>query len=206
MMIRVDLYAQVLVEDPGTTQVGPKAAENYFIKRKEKEAPRAVASDGGGDRFMSLHVGTFMNDKAYRWGTKKRAEDVGKGFLGVTYRVGEWKSSMDLFFRAELMSYDVDTEDPVKLSVMPIIAFPDVRSSFPVYFGAGLGAGVFFKQAGSESDLSLDYALIVGGRFQGLFDSSAGLFIESGLKGHILLLSSGQQDGVYLSAGGIFEF
>jgi hypothetical protein len=189
--------------------VGRSAAADYFKKREGKTAEREVASKGGGggdSRVLMLHAGTFINDTAYRWGRKSKVEDPGESMFGVTYRVGEWKSSMDLFFRAELMSYSIDEEKPLKLSVMPIIAFPDARSDFPLYFGAGLGAGIFFKQAGDESDLSLDYALIIGARFPDLSDNGVGVFVETGLKGQVNVLSSGQHNGVFLAGGAIFSF
>src|SRR5690606_9809031 len=157
------------------------------------------------DRYLSIHVGTYINDRQYRWGDRDRADDVGEAMLGVTYRFGEWSRSMDFLFRAELNSYEIDGESPLKLTLMPIIAFPDARSDFPLYFGAGAGLGIFFEQVENESDLSFDYALIIGGRFLDLWDGG-GLMVETGLKGQVNLLSSGQHDGVYLAAGGIFEF
>lgn len=212
------LVAQILVEDLGSQGgasvqrkpvVGRGAAVDYFKAREKRsvrddEATRTPDATGG-DRVLMLHLGTFINDKAYRWGQHKRVDDPGESMLGVTYRVGEWKGSMDLYIRAELISYEIDDEKPLKLSFMPIIAFPDVRSDFPIYFGAGAGAGVFFKQAGDESDLSFDYALVVGARFPEIWGST-GVFIETGLKGQVHLLSSGQHEGVHLAVGGIFNF
>lgn len=207
-------YAQAESESeaPRTQgKTGKAAATDYFKKReksRESSVQREVAASGGGasgDRVLMLHIGTFINDKAYRWGKHNSSEDPGEANIGVTYRIGEWRNSMDLFFRAEVMSYDIDDERPVKLSLMPILAFPDSRSNFPLYFGAGAGVGVFFRQAGDESDLSFDYALLIGARFPEMFDSG-GLFFETGLKGQVHLLSSGQHDGVFLSAGYMFSF
>jgi len=205
-------WAQILVEDGGDTnaseaspaspRVGRAAATDYF-KKREKVIQRRTSSSS--DRVLMLHLGKFINDKAYRWGTKSSEEGVGNTMFGVTYRMGEWKGSMDLYIRAEMMSYTIDEKSPLKLSFMPIIAFPDARSEFPLYFGAGAGAGILFKQLCNERDVAVQYALIVGARFGDLFESG-GLFIESGMKGHIHLLSSGQHDGVYLAAGGMFNF
>lgn len=218
------LFAQILIDDPARTapgrpyaqgekpKVGKGAATDYFKKReavRENEPERDVAAMKGGgatgDRVLMMHIGTFINDKAYRWGSRNSVEDPGQANIGVTYRIGEWRNSMDLFFRAEVLSYEIDDERPLKLSLMPILAFPDSRSNFPLYFGAGGGLGVFFRQAGDESDLSIDYALLVGARFAEMFDNG-GLFFETGLKGHIHMLSSGQQDGVFLAAGYMFSF
>jgi len=208
--------AQILVEDQATPQsaasserpkVGESAASDYFKKRAKVSpaAHRESSSIADGARVLGIHFGTFFNDTSYRWGKKNKAEDVGDWMLGVTYRMGEWTSSMDLNIRAELIGYEVDGERPLKLSVMPIVAFPDARSAFPMYFGAGLGVGVFFKQVGTESDISADYALIVGARFPDVWDGG-GLFFETGLKGDIHILSSGQHEGVFFATGALFTF
>lgn len=186
-------------------RVGKSAATDYFKKREAHSQKSGRTTASSSDRVLMIHLGKFINDKAYRWGKKDSAEDVGNAIFGVTYRVGEWKSSMDLYIRTEFISYSIDNQNPLKLSFMPIIAFPDARSEFPLYFGAGAGAGIFFKQVGNESDLSLDYCLVIGARFSDIFEAG-GLFIESGMKGHLHLLASGQHDGVYLAAGGIFNF
>jgi hypothetical protein len=124
---------------------------------------------------------------------------------GVTYRIGEWQWGMDSNFRAEFQSYKVGDDRPLKLSIMPLITFPDVNSKFPVYFGAGAGMGVFFKQIENESALSLDIQLLAGVR---LFDvlENTGFFIETGLKNHMNLLSDGGVNAVYFSGGAIFTF
>lgn len=166
---------------------------------------RKVAQFDGGSRYLKIHLGTFTDSEAYRWGDEDSWTDKAKTNIGVTYRVGEWTNSMDLFFRADLISYSFDGEKPYKLSMMPVIAFPDSKSKFPLYFGGGIGAGIFLKQVSGESSISLDYNLLFGARF---FDvlPVGGFFVESGLKGHVHLLSSGQFNGTYLSGGMVFNF
>lgn len=203
--------AQILVEDPqqGQTQPetpsGERAARKYFEERQPEPAKKTSYSSAPTDRFMSVHVGSFIDDKHYRWGAKDRDSDVGGFIGGVSYRIGEWEKSMDLFFRAEFITFSIDDEDPVKLSIMPIVSFPDAASGFPLYFGAGAGLGVFFSQVGEESDLSFDYTLLTGLRFPELFENG-GLMFELGYKGQLLLLSSGQFTGVYATVGGAFSF
>ncbi|MEC9282606.1 MAG: hypothetical protein VX642_07830 [Bdellovibrionota bacterium] len=175
-----------------------RAAASKYMNRK-------VAGVDGGSRYLALHIGGFANSQAYRWGEQDSWNDKAKTNLGVTYRVGEWSQSMDNFFRAELLSYSFDDKKPLKLSFMPIISFPDSRSRFPLYFGAGVGGGVFLKQVSGESSISLDYALVIGARFFDVFES-AGLLFETGLKGHVHLLSSGQFNSTYVSAGTVFAF
>ena len=195
-------------------ELGPEKSSEDWRRRAEslptgraaagRLMNRAVASEAG-DRYLALHFGGFANSQAYRWGTASSWQNKAKSNVGVTYRVGEWTRAMDLLFRADLLTFNVDNSKPVKLSFMPVVSFPDSRSRFPLFFGAGLGAGVFLKQLPGESSLSLDYNLVLGARFFDVFDS-VGLLFESGLKGHIHLLSSGQFDSTYLSAGAVFSF
>ena len=83
--------AQILVEDQGpgegaplgTVQaerpaVGRGAAVDYFKKRDERKASPPVdrnpSSLSSSDRVLMLHAGTFLNDKAYRWGREAKVE------------------------------------------------------------------------------------------------------------------------------------
>lgn len=204
--------AQILIEDPSRprrtaraqdAEVGEKAARGYFKDRSEAESPRGPSSSG--ERYMALHFGTFLNDKQYRWGDRDRTEDVGELIFGVDYRMGQWTSSMDLLLRADLVSYDIDEENPLKLSLMPVVTFPDVEGNFPLYFGAGVGVGVFFRQLDNESELSFDYTVLAGVRFPEMFETG-GLIFETGLRSQVNLLSSGQHSGVYVTVGGVFNF
>ncbi|MEK6554445.1 MAG: hypothetical protein AABZ31_04325 [Bdellovibrionota bacterium] len=189
-------------------KVGEGAARQYFKERNQSEdddEETSVRDNSKGTRYMAIQLGSFMSDTQYRWGEMRREDDVGELTLGVTYRMGEWVNSMDLMGRVEYQIYDIDDEKPKKLSLMPMITFPDVKGDFPLYFGAGAGLGIFFDQAPDESELSLDYQIIAGARFMNMFPTG-GLIIETGLKGHFHLLGSGQFNGTFLSVGGAFTF
>lgn len=184
-------------------KTGKKAADKYFLKRsKNSHASRSPAS---GVRYMAIHVGFFPSEDVYKWRSSGDGDRVGRWTTGVTYRIGEWTNSMDLGFRAELTSFKVEDSHPLKLSLLPVITFPDAKSGFPLYFGAGAGLGVFFKQAQDESSLSLDYQIFAGVRFPNLLGSTGFLF-ETGLKSHLHLLSDGQYNGVFVAAGAVFDF
>lgn len=208
--------AQILLEDgageavvqPQAPRTGEGAARQYFTDRNSGGASTDAASDSYGSsgvRYMAIQFGTFMSDTQHRWGVLSREDDVGDLTLGVTYRFGEWVNSMDLMGRIEYQTYDIDTEKPKKLSVLPMISFPDARSGFPLFFGAGAGLGIFFDQAPDESELSVDYQIVGGVRFMNMFPSG-GLIVETGLKGHFHLLGSGQFSGTFVSVGGAFTF
>ena len=149
-------HGRILVEDPAkglnkvakTKRSGAKtgefAARKYFIERKSSSSNENSSFSGSSERYLSIHFGGFINDKQYRWGAKDRETDIGEIVFAVTYRIGEWVDSMDLLFRGEFSSYDIDKESPVKLSLMPILSFPDAASGFPLFFGVGAGLGVFF--------------------------------------------------------------
>lgn len=216
------LQAQILIEDGskkpeviGTIdqseaapkkKVGEGAAREYFTERKNSESNNSDHESGAeGVRYMAIQLGSFMSDTQHRWGGARRADDVGELTLGVTYRVGEWVNSMDLLARIEYQMYEIDNQTTKKLSLLPMITFPDVRSGFPLYFGAGAGLGLFLDQVPDESDLSLDYQIIAGLRLMDMFENG-GVILETGLKGHFHLIGSGQFSGTFLSVGGAFTF
>ncbi|WP_415062838.1 hypothetical protein [Bdellovibrio sp.] len=183
-------------------RVGRGAAARYFQKRDPAQTYQGGAAS---DHYLALHFGRYMASQSYEWGKNGQEDDVGKNNFGVTYRVGEWQNSMDLNLRLDYSEFEVGGEKPTKLSFLPLITFPDASSRFPLYFGAGLGLGVFFKQASGKSSLSLDYQLVAGARFFDIFENT-GFFIEAGLKNHLLILSSGQLNGTFLSGGLVFTF
>jgi hypothetical protein len=215
------VQAQILIED-GTQdvdkkpmgaidlsapkkKVGEGAARQYFTERNKGEDTSEDRDNSKGTRYMAIQLGSFMSDTQYRWGGLKREDDVGEMTFGVTYRMGEWVNSMDLLARIEYQIYDIDNQKPKKLSVLPMITFPDVKADFPLYFGAGAGAGIFFDQVPGESDISIDYQIVGGVRFMNMLPQG-GLIIESGLKGHFHVIGSGQFSGTFVSVGGAFTF
>jgi hypothetical protein len=187
---------RILVEEKKAPEVGRQAAQKFFTKTNTP-APSTA-------RILSLHAGGYINSKSYDWGTSGVKERTGYQTLGVTYKIGEWARAMDLSMRIDYLQYAFINKNPIKLSVLPMFTFPDAASNFPLYFGGGLGAGVFLTQLERESNLSLDYQLIFGLRLQDIWGHS-GFFIESGIKDHVHLLSDGQFTGQFLVAGAVFS-
>lgn len=184
-------------------RVGRAAAAKYF----EKRGPAEDSENAGGasDHYLAIHIGKYMGSQAYEWGGHGKEEDVGGNNIGLTYRIDQWNNSMDFAMRVDFQEFSAANEKQTKLSLLPMLTFPDANSKFPLYFGAGAGLGVFFKQVRDESTISLDYQLILGARFFNVFENT-GFFIESGLKNHILVLSSGQLNGTFIAAGAVFTF
>lgn len=213
----VFLGFQFFAQADEAPRVGRGAAAKYFEKRspdasEEEETNNAPAtkSTSGSDsaHYLAIHYGKMMSSTSYEWGTPSKQTDVGDFTAGLTYRIGEWHNSMDLDLRIDFIQYKVDGEGeqkPLKMSILPLITFPDAASKFPLYFGFGIGPGVFFRQTDHEASLSLDYQLIAGARFFDVFEN-AGFFIESGLKNHLQLWDQGQFNGTFLSAGAVFTF
>lgn len=181
--------------------VGRDAAAKYFQKR----VPAQLFNGGASSHYLALHVGRYMGSQSYEWGKNGQEDDIGGNTFGVTYRVGEWQNSMDLNIRIDYAEYTLAGEKSSKLSFLPLLTFPDANSRFPLYFGAGIGAGVFMKQVEKKSAISLDYQLVLGARFFDVFENT-GFFIEAGLKNHIHVLSSGQLNGTFLASGLVFTF
>ena len=195
-------------------RVGRGAAAKYFDKQNPEEDPNFQSSKVGAaagrneDHYLAIHVGKMMSSTSYEWGTIGKQDDIGDFTAGITYRVGEWRNSMDLNLRLDFIQYNVVADGerkPLKLSILPLITFPDATSRFPLYFGFGAGPGVFFRQSEGEASLSLDYQLVAGARFFDVFEN-AGFFLETGLKNHLQLWNSGQFNGTFLAAGAVFTF
>ncbi len=196
------LWTLTLNSYASSPKTGKEAAQRYFASDTLKESKGNISH---GRHYMTLHLGSFLESDAYAWGSSQKETNTGKSNFGVTYLIGEWSGSMDLMFRMDFSSYELDHERPTKLSFMPIITFPEIASRFPIYFGAGAGLGVYFKQIKDKSSLSLDYQLLTGVRFLNLIDN-VGFFIETGLKNHFHLLSEGQFNSVFFAFGTAFIF
>ncbi len=183
--------------------VGKEAASEYFQKRGSERDPAEAPAPS--DHFLALHLGKITSGDAWEWGMNGRQTGMSGSTFGVTYRMEEWTKSMDMNLRVDFIEYDAAGEKPTKMSLMPLWIFPEASSRFPLYFGFGAGVGVFFKQIRDESALSFDYQLIAGARFFNVYEAT-GFFIEAGLKNHIQLLTSGQFNGTFISAGAVFTF
>lgn len=183
-------------------KVGKKEAGKYF--QKETEVQEVSSSRSRGDGLLMLHVGGFSNSTAYQWKDNNKRTGVGRASYGVTYLYDQW-GSLDVSIRLDFIEYKVDDERALKLSLLPLWTFPMAESHFPLYFGFGVGPGVFFNQLADESTLSLDYQLIAGARFLDIVENF-GAFIEFGLKNHLHVLSDGQFNGTALVAGIAFTF
>jgi hypothetical protein len=185
-------------------KVGRNAAAKYMgvgSESDEGNLPDRKTASSSSDHYLALHIGTFMGDQSYNWGSQSSATEIGEMNLGFTYRLGEWVNSSDLALRFDYTTYKLTDGRASKLSFVPIFMIPDSNSRFPFYFGGGLGAGIFANQIPEESSIALDYQLFAGLRF---FD--LGFFIEAGIKSHVFLFSVGQFNGNYVAAGSVFTF
>lgn len=182
-------------------KVGRRAAAKYF--EKDAEVLRSPAQSS--ENILMLHLGRYVNSQAYQWKDNGKQEDVAKATYGVTYLFDQW-NSLDVNIRADFSEFLLSHNSrAVKLSLMPVWTFPRAETRFPLYFGFGAGLGIFFQQVENESNLSLDYQLMMGARFMDILES-VGFFIEFGLKNHLHILSDGQLNGTALNAGAIFTF
>lgn len=187
-----------------TRSVGKDAARKYF-----QRDVTATAEDAAGtrsrDHYLALTLGGHLTSRAYRWGQDNPEDDNGKVNLGVSYRLGEWTSLMDLLAKLDFTTYELAGGKARKLSVMPGIVFPEANSRFPLYFGAAAGIGIFFEQLRDESSIALDYQLMAGLRVFDVWEST-GFLVETGIKNHLHLLSDGQLNSTFLAAGAVFTF
>lgn len=195
-------------------RVGRRAAAKYMAPKRpdgaeaedtDTPARRGPAAGTTSDHYLAIHLGSFVSDNAYKWGAPDNQSNVGSYNFGVTYRMGEWVNSMDLLFRFDVARMNLAEGGVTKFSILPLITFPDASSRFPLYFGAGIGLGVFGNQIAGESALTLDYQLLGGARFFNVWGET-GLFVEGGIKNHLFLLSDGQFNGTFIATGLVFTF
>lgn len=182
---------------PRTNEPGRPKADKYFAERKSE------SRESDEWHYLMLHAGGFFDQQAYSWGADNYSP--AKFNAGVTYRIGEWTHSMDLFFRADVTTFSLNEGRAVRLSLLPMVAFPEASSRFPLYFGGGIGPGIFFKQIRGSSSLSLDYQIVAGVRFFNVYETM-GLMAETGLKNSLFLFSEGQSNTVFFNVGAIFTF
>ncbi len=201
---RVEAHPDKLPAKSAPHKLGRRAAEKYMGQTSEEKELRRPASLSKETHYMAVHIGTFVGDDSYKWGSEHES-NIGKLNMGVTYRIGEWANAADLDFRADFSTFNLAVGGASKLSLLPVVIFPDASSHFPLYFGAGAGPGFYLKQVSGQSQISFDYQLFLGARFFNILDST-GLFIEAGIKNHFHLLSNGQYDGSFVAIGALFTF
>jgi hypothetical protein len=207
---------QTPAAQPG--KVGPGEAEKYFRKKNgsgargaeggSKRAPTAAAQGqpvGPEDHYLAVGVGGTLSSDSYQWGQTPHTTNTGRLVASLTYRIAPLSALADWALRADLMSYELPEARATQLAVSPVLMFPDSGSKFPLYFGIGVGPGIFIQQVPQESFLALEYQIFAGVRVFNVIEST-GFFIETGLKDHVLLLSDGQYNGVFLTAGAVFTF
>ncbi len=208
LLVCAPAFAQMVEVKDGETApppaTGKQKASEYFKGRSRPDTRRPSNDGGATPRYLAIHVGSFFTSQAYKWGDGDQ-DDIGKLNAGVTYRLGEWVNSMDFAFRFDYTNYQLDEGNARKLGLGVIVTFPDSNSRFPLYFGGGIGAGIFIKQLNEEGPLALDYQLIAGARFLDVIEN-VGFMVETGLKNHLHLTSDGQFNGVYLNVGTVFAF
>lgn len=181
---------------------------NLFAESGNKAADQYMSQSVLGtsaNHYMAVHFGAFTEGNGYYWGSNNKCQQIGRYTFGVTYRISEIGSSFDWLFRGDFTSYEIGSVKPLLLSLMPMVIFPEASSQFPLYFGFGIGPGIFFRQLSRESTISIDYQLLMGGRLFNIF-GNIGFFLEAGLKNHINLLSDGQFNGVFIALGSLFVF
>ncbi|PWU12805.1 MAG: hypothetical protein C5B49_15800 [Bdellovibrio sp.] len=188
--------------------VGRKAAAKYLARTSESEGEDhdekgARPVDRAGEDLLALGVGPYLNSQSYNWGGFSKLDDVGKISYGVTYLFEEW-NKFDVSFRMDFNEYRLEGDRTLKLSLLPMLTFPQANRHFPLYFGAGAGLGVYFIQFSNESNISFDYQLVAGARFVDVFENT-GFFAELAMKNHFHLTSQGQFNGVAVTFGAVFS-
>lgn len=195
--------------------VGKKAAQKYFsAQAKDPEdintvqTPRRIGQIetlSSNDHYLSLSFGKLTQTDSYNWGSDTKETNIGGMLADLTYRLTMDSELYDEGIRVSYGEYRPQGERAQKLSFLYTMLLPDAGSQFPIYFGLALGPGIFMKQLSAESAISLDYQLLLGLRLFNVFEKT-GFSIEGGLRNHLHVLSNGQLNGVFVTAGAVFTF
>lgn len=196
--------ARTEVDEEGTSQ-GEKEARKYFRKGPSTAFEKVVSASSDADHYLALHLGGYMSGDAYQWGGTPHVSNPGRLMAGLTYKIDSWSTLADWAVRADFIGYELPEGRTVQIALLPLLMFPDSKSQFPLYFGLGVGPGIFFSQLNAESFLALDYQIIGGARLFNLV-GTAGFFLEAGVKNHLFLLSDGQLNGSFVTVGTVFVF
>ena len=180
-----------------------KARAKYFSQEAQRSADSESLSSE--DHYLALHLGGFVSGDSYQWGDSAHLDNPGKLSFVVGYKLDPWGSLADWILKIDVNSFELPEGRPVQFVLMPVVAFPEATSKFPLYFGAGVGPGFFFKTVTNESFLAANYTLFAGARLFNIVNMT-GFFVEGGLKNHFLLLSDGQFNGYYVTVGTLFVF
>jgi hypothetical protein len=184
---------------------GEGEARKYFKKKTDQESPDDEKTTGAPEHFLAVHAGGFFSSDSYSWGSTNHTPNPGRLQGGVTYKLSPFGHAADWVVRGDFIGYQFNDGTALNFSVLPMLIFPDVATTFPLYFGLGFGPGVFFQQIDNLSTLSFNYELVAGARFFNIIGST-GFFVETGLKNEIHILSQGQFNGFFLSVGALFVF
>jgi hypothetical protein len=186
--------------------VGRQAASRYLLAQTAEDERQSEFQGRGasGGRLFTLGLGSFLSSRAYQWSSSDTEDSIGRMVYGFSYDFSDW-NHFDFTLRVQYQEYQVRGERISKLSFQPSLSLPQSKYKFPVYFGAGLGGGIFFNQPQGESPLSLDYKLFVGLRVADLIDRT-GFLVEWALENHLHAFSDGQMVGQTLMAGLTFSF
>ena len=143
--------------------------KNYFANRKPNENPPQ-----GDFRRLGLYIGTSVHGEEGQNTLKPFSSMV----LGLSQRLREFPTVGSADLRVELRSMRLSTHREWLVSVTSVFSLPDVSSGFPVYAGAGGGAGLFPRHLVKKRPVLSLNALLFGGVRMVDWYENAGAFGE----------------------------
>ena len=117
-------------------KVGRQEAERFF----QEDAKELKQMRRETNHVLMLHVGQATSSQSYDWKVSGRLDGVAHASYGVTYLFDQWWG-MDANIRLDFNEYNLLGTRATKLSLLPLVTFPDASTQFPLYFGMGAGLG-----------------------------------------------------------------
>ena len=171
--------------------------DNYFSKRKSN-----IESYQGAPRHLKLYLGASV----YGETETRKFDPLFSRALGFSQRIKEFPARGDLNLRVELQSLRLLSHRTELISIVPVFIFPDVRSGFPVYVGAGGGMSLLpLHLVRRQPALSLTGQIFAGLRLVDWY-KNAGLSGEMSLKTHLPFYDRELYMEIFITLGFLFSF
>lgn len=137
--------------------------DNYFSSRSTK-----TPSYDEDTRIFSLSGGSDF----YRINSKRKFKPVSTVFLSFTQDIRELEKLGNLQLRASLATVKLERDTEISFELTPLLTFPEIQTSFPMYFGLGFGLGFYpFYIVQKKPSFSLHSPFLIGFRFFELYSN-----------------------------------
>ena len=193
-----DLDITVPEEEVSEEEQGYKyAIKNFFSKRKEKLSAYADYT-----HIFYLSVGGAF----FRESTEKKYSFLSNSLLSYRQKLKEIFSAGDISLQLSLGSAFLEQQRATYIEISSQISIPAQRITFPMYFGGGLGMGMYpYYVLRSKPSLFLSSEIFAGIQFFDVYEN-LGFYMETSFRYSLPLKELNVYLETLVKAGIIFRF